>query len=196
MSIDAVTQTASVSDALNLALVERAQAGDAGAFEMLIDAPLLAVEPSGPLHHRQRGGRSRRAPGRAASTLGESCRGCAIDAVRSLALADRPELVPQPGPGAPARSCPRDPRSSTSRAANVAAGSAAGPGDALSENDLIQRAFQRLDPDKRTILILHHVEERSISDIAALLGIPAGTAKWRLFSARRALERALEVERR
>ncbi len=35
-----------------------------------------------------------------------------------------------------------------------------------------------------------------MSDIAALLGIPAGTAKWRLFSARRALERALEVERR
>jgi len=71
-----------------------------------------------------------------------------------------------------------------------------GLGDALSENDAIQRAFMRLDVDKRAILILHHVEERSVGDIAQLLGIPEGTAKWRLHSARQALERALQVERR
>jgi RNA polymerase sigma-70 factor (ECF subfamily) len=71
-----------------------------------------------------------------------------------------------------------------------------GLGDALSENDAIQRAFQRLDMDKRAILILHHVEERSVGDIAQLLGIPEGTAKWRLHSARQALDRALQVERR
>lgn len=74
--------------------------------------------------------------------------------------------------------------------------SSRGPGDALSENDLIRRAFRRLDVDKRSILILHHVEERSVGDIAQLLGIPEGTAKWRLHSARRALERALLLERR
>ena len=74
--------------------------------------------------------------------------------------------------------------------------SARGLGDALSENDAIRRAFRRLDLDKRTILILHHVEERSVDDIAQLLGIPEGTAKWRLHAARRALERALQVERR
>jgi RNA polymerase sigma-70 factor (ECF subfamily) len=71
-----------------------------------------------------------------------------------------------------------------------------GLGEALSESDLIRRAFQRLDADKREILILHHVEERPVSDIAGLLGIPEGTAKWRLHAARQALERALEVERR
>jgi RNA polymerase sigma-70 factor (ECF subfamily) len=69
-------------------------------------------------------------------------------------------------------------------------------GDDLSEIDLVQRAFRRLDPDKRTILVLHHVEGRSVVDIAALLSIPEGTAKWRLFSARQRLERALEAERR
>jgi RNA polymerase sigma-70 factor (ECF subfamily) len=69
-------------------------------------------------------------------------------------------------------------------------------GDHLSETDLVERAFRRLDPDKRTILVLHHVEGRSVSDIAGLLRIPVGTAKWRLFSARQALERALQVERR
>ncbi len=69
-------------------------------------------------------------------------------------------------------------------------------GEDLSTIDLVQRAFRRLDPDKRAILVLHHVEGRSIDDIAGLLAIPEGTAKWRLFSARKALTRALEVERR
>ena len=68
--------------------------------------------------------------------------------------------------------------------------------ESISEVDLVRRAFSRLDPDKRAILVLHHVEERSVTDIAQLLTIPEGTAKWRLFSARRALDRALEVERR
>jgi RNA polymerase sigma-70 factor (ECF subfamily) len=76
----------------------------------------------------------------------------------------------------------------------------AGPGrplgDELSDVDLIQRAFRRLDPDKRAILVLHHVEERSITEIAWFLAIPAGTAKSRLFSARQALLRAIQVERR
>ena len=71
-----------------------------------------------------------------------------------------------------------------------------GVGDDLSAIDVVQRAFRELDATKRTILVLHHVEERSIAEIAALLGIPEGTAKWRLFAARQALERALEVERR
>jgi RNA polymerase sigma-70 factor (ECF subfamily) len=70
------------------------------------------------------------------------------------------------------------------------------PGEDLSEIDAIRRAFARLDPDKRAILVLHHVEHRSIVDISALLDIPDGTAKWRLYAARRALEHALEEEAR
>ena len=66
--------------------------------------------------------------------------------------------------------------------------------DQLTTNDAIRRAFRRLDPDKRTILVLHHVEERSIGDIAGLLAIPEGTAKWRLHAARQALSRALRAE--
>lgn len=67
--------------------------------------------------------------------------------------------------------------------------------EAISAADAIRRAFRRLDPDKRTILVLHHVEERSIGEIAVLLAIPEGTAKWRLHAARQALIRALEAER-
>ena len=79
-------------------------------------------------------------------------------------------------------------------------GPAGGPSpsvaDRLSERDVVRRAFGRLDPDKRLLLALHHVEDRSVAEIAEVLGIPEGTAKWRLHAARAALERALEVESR
>jgi RNA polymerase sigma-70 factor (ECF subfamily) len=61
-------------------------------------------------------------------------------------------------------------------------------------NDAIVRAFDRLRPAERVILVLHHVEERPVAEIARSLGIPVGTAKWRLHAARSALEKALEAE--
>ena len=66
--------------------------------------------------------------------------------------------------------------------------------DAVAEQDAIRRAFDRLRPDERAILALHHVDERPVAEIARTLGIPTGTAKWRLHAARRALERAMEAE--
>lgn len=66
----------------------------------------------------------------------------------------------------------------------------------FAEADAVRRAFDRLDPDARVLIVLHHVEERPIAEIAALAGIPEGTVKWRLHAARKALERALERERR
>jgi RNA polymerase sigma-70 factor (ECF subfamily) len=62
------------------------------------------------------------------------------------------------------------------------------------ERDAIGRAFDRLRPDERAILVLHHVEERPVDEIARSLGIPGGTAKWRLHAARRALEREIGAE--
>jgi RNA polymerase sigma-70 factor, ECF subfamily len=67
--------------------------------------------------------------------------------------------------------------------------------DGVADLDALEGAFARLSVDQRTILALHHLEERSVADIAAMLGIPTGTAKWRLHAARTALERALESER-
>ena len=66
--------------------------------------------------------------------------------------------------------------------------------DEFVENDAIARAFDRLRPQDRLILVLHHVEERPVAEIARSLGIPVGTAKWRLHAARRALEKAMEAE--
>lgn len=68
--------------------------------------------------------------------------------------------------------------------------------DQTAEIDLIERAFERLSADERVLLVLHHLDRQSVTTIAASLGIPEGTAKSRLYSARRALERAIEVEGR
>ncbi len=74
--------------------------------------------------------------------------------------------------------------------------SAEGGQAAVADADAVRRAFERLDPDARILLVLHHVEERPVADIAALAGVPEGTVKWRLHAARKALERALEREQR
>ncbi len=66
--------------------------------------------------------------------------------------------------------------------------------DDVSDADAISRAFDRLRPEDRSILALHHVDEQPVAEIARSLGIPVGTAKWRLHAARRALERAMEAE--
>ncbi len=66
--------------------------------------------------------------------------------------------------------------------------------DELVDNDAIGRAFDRLRPQDRMILVLHHVEERPVAEIARSLGIPVGTAKWRLHAARGALVKAMEAE--
>lgn len=67
---------------------------------------------------------------------------------------------------------------------------------ALGEQEAIVRAFARLGEAERTLLSLHYVEELPLAEIGRLTGSPAGTVKWRLFNARRALDRALKVERR
>jgi RNA polymerase sigma-70 factor (ECF subfamily) len=67
--------------------------------------------------------------------------------------------------------------------------------DQVAERDVLETAFARLSVDQRTILVLHHLEQRPLPAIADVLGIPVGTAKSRLWAARGALERALEVAR-
>jgi RNA polymerase sigma-70 factor (ECF subfamily) len=72
--------------------------------------------------------------------------------------------------------------------------SVTGRAESLGHEDALNRAFERLDADQRAVLVMHHLQDRPISEIAAALGIPTGTAKSRLFTARRALQKALERE--
>jgi RNA polymerase sigma-70 factor (ECF subfamily) len=67
--------------------------------------------------------------------------------------------------------------------------------DTVIDRMALERAFDHLDADARSILVLHHLDGRGLAEIAATLGIPVGTAKSRLFAARRELERSLERER-
>ena len=64
------------------------------------------------------------------------------------------------------------------------------------DDDMVSRALDRVSVAERTILVLRYYEDLSLAEIAGQLGIPAKTAKSRLFTARRALERAVEGERR
>ena len=76
--------------------------------------------------------------------------------------------------------------------ANVPPVSALEPDLDLSD---LNAAFEKLNVNQRLLLVLHHLHHEPVADIARRLGIPLGTAKWRLHAARRALEKALEAER-
>ena len=56
---------------------------------------------------------------------------------------------------------------------------------------VLDAALVTLPVEQRTILVLHHLEGRPLAEIAEILDVPVGTAKSRLFAARRALAAAL-----
>ena len=74
----------------------------------------------------------------------------------------------------------------------------AAPDQLLSvvERDLLDRGFRRLAPNQRAILVLHHYLGYELNEIAETLGIPAGTARSRLFHAHRAMRAALDADAR
>jgi len=60
----------------------------------------------------------------------------------------------------------------------------------------LELALGRLSIEQRSILALHHLDGRSIVELAAILEIPAGTVKSRLHTARQALQTAIDAESR
>jgi len=60
--------------------------------------------------------------------------------------------------------------------------------------DLLERAFESLDAEDRTILVLHHLEDVPLAELADLLHMPAGTVKWRHHEGRAALVRGLDTD--
>lgn len=69
-----------------------------------------------------------------------------------------------------------------------------GPSPDVTATISVMAAFDRLSMSDRYILVLHHLHDRPLTDVARVLGIPVGTAKSRLYAARKALERALETQ--
>ena len=74
----------------------------------------------------------------------------------------------------------------------------AGTDDFLSvaDRDQLERGFRRLDPQQRALLVLRHFAGFEPSEIAEILGIPAGTARSRMHNAHRAMRAALEADAR
>ena len=66
----------------------------------------------------------------------------------------------------------------------------------LADRDQLERGFQRLAPEQRAILVLHHFEGYAPSEIAEILAIPPGTARSRLHHAHRAMRAALDADAR
>ena len=56
--------------------------------------------------------------------------------------------------------------------------------------------LRRLDPDHRTVIVLHYYLGLPLPDAAAAMGIPLGTAKSRLHRATQALRAALDSDAR
>src|SRR6478736_5406852 len=83
-------------------------------------------------------------------------------------------------------------------AETAAAIAARGPDDIgrVADRDQLERAFRRLTPDQRAVLVLQHSNGLSLAEIADVLGIPVGTAGSRIHHATRALRAAIEADDR
>ena len=67
---------------------------------------------------------------------------------------------------------------------------------AIADRDMLDRAFLRLPPEQRAVLVLQYYLDLGHAEIAELLGVPLGTVKSRAFSGRNALRAALEADAR
>lgn len=68
--------------------------------------------------------------------------------------------------------------------------------DIVERRDLLERAFRRLPPEQRAILVLRHYLGLEPAEIAETLGIAPGTARSRLHYAHREMRAALEADAR
>lgn len=196
--MDAVTTARNRVTSADDALVRRARTGDATAFELLVDARLdrcyrIAVSilsndadaadaTQNALVSAWRDLPRLRDPAVFDSWLNRIVANAALTARRRRVRLREMSIQPaDPGDDRPTPEPRQDLHVRT-------------PMDEVVDNDAIGRAFDRLRPKDRMILVLHHVEERPLAEIARSLGIPVGTAKSRLHAARGALQKAMEAE--
>ena len=66
----------------------------------------------------------------------------------------------------------------------------------VADRDLVDRAFRRLKPEERAVLVLRHYLGYEPADIAELLGVSGGTIRSRLHHAHRAMRAALDADAR
>ena len=74
--------------------------------------------------------------------------------------------------------------------------SVADASSAIADRDQLERAFVRLDPDERAVIVLHHYLDLPLPEVAATLRIPLGTTKSRLYRGLRQMRAALDADAR
>ena len=67
---------------------------------------------------------------------------------------------------------------------------------AFIDRDQLERGFQRLSVEERAIIVLHHVEGFPLAAIADVLAIPIGTVKSRLHRSLQTMRAALDADAR
>lgn len=68
--------------------------------------------------------------------------------------------------------------------------------ESLADRDELERGFRRLSAEQRAVIVLHHYLGYPLTEIAATLEIPVGTARSRLHYATRQLRAAIEADAR
>jgi len=174
---------------MQVGLVERAQLGDRDAFDALVTA---SIDRSFAIAYR-----ILRDAGRAQ----DATQAAYLSAWRDLPSLREPERFDAWLRRLVVRACYAE----ADRERRWAAGVRLIPADtatvadtatALADSDELERAFRRLKPDERAVLVLHHYLGFPLTEIAETLDIPAGTARSRLHTATRRLRAAIDADAR
>jgi RNA polymerase sigma-70 factor (ECF subfamily) len=64
------------------------------------------------------------------------------------------------------------------------------------DRDQLERGFQRLSIEQRSVVVLHHYLDMPLDEVAETLGVPVGTVRSRLHHAMRGLRAALDADAR
>ena len=67
------------------------------------------------------------------------------------------------------------------------------PANTVADREALEDAFGRLSPEHRAVVVLHHHLGYPLTEIAATLGVPVGTARSRLHYAVRQLRSVLDA---
>jgi RNA polymerase sigma factor (sigma-70 family) len=174
---------------MQAALIERAQRGDRDAFATLATA---SVDRSYALAYR-----ILRDPHLAQDATQQAL----LNAWQHLPTLRDPELFEAWLHRLVVRACyaeARRDRRWTARVRMIPSDDDAVPDDTatLADRDELERGFRRLSPEQRAVVVLHHYLGYPLTEIAATLEIPVGTARSRLHYATRQLRAALEADAR
>jgi RNA polymerase sigma-70 factor (ECF subfamily) len=171
-------------------LVERAMAGDRGAFDTIARQEIGRLYGLAQLIVRD--------PDRAADATQEAL----VAAWRDLSALRDPDRFDAWLHRVLVRSCQREARQTRRLRAvevgDVALGERAGRDDlpSMVDRDQLERGFRRLGVEERAVLVLHHLEGYSLVEIADLLGVPVGTVKSRLHRGVQTMRAALDADAR